>query len=96
MSRFHEHEELLVDIEQEVFADLNKRISDREIISGTGGFTKLRIALRSLNLGKSGSARVIYLDSEVPQITFLFMIYSKSKKDNISQEAKNFLRLILR
>lgn len=86
-------DELLRDIEREVFIDLEKKISARDIISGTGGFTKLRVALRSEGRGKSASARVIYLDSEIAEIVFLFMIYSKAKKDSISQEVKNYLKI---
>lgn len=93
LAMFHEPENLLLDIEQEVFIDLEKNISNRDVIAGTGGFTKLRVPLRSEGRGKSGSARVIYLDSEKTELTFLFMIYSKAKKDSISQEVKNFLKI---
>lgn len=52
-------EEILRDIEQEIFMDLENSISSRDIIQGTGGFTKLRVPLKMQNIGKSGALRVI-------------------------------------
>ena len=83
---------LLVDIEQEVFKDLEKSMSLRDIIAGSGGFTKLRVAFKSMNKGKSGSARVIYFDCPDPKRTFLIMIYSKAEFENISQAGKKALK----
>lgn len=83
---------MLIDIEQEVLKDLQKTISNRDTISGAGGFTKLRVAFRSLKRGKSGSARVIYFDCPIPMRTFLILIYSKSEFENISNAGKNALK----
>lgn len=91
---FSKSEELLSDIEQEIFKDLKKNISLRDVISGTGGFTKIRIAFKAQSTGKSSSARVIYFDSPQAEITFLMMIYSKSKLENISEEGKKSLKKI--
>ncbi len=84
--------DLLIDIEQEVLRDIKKSPTSRDIIQGTGGFTKVRIAFKSEGRGKSGSARVIYLDCPRPKRTFLVMIYSKSKVGNISEAGKNALK----
>lgn len=86
-------EELLRDIEQEIFKDLENPISARDMIQGTGGFTKIRIPLKSQNIGKSGAVRVIYLDCP-PERVFLMMVYSKSNLGNISDKAKQALKQI--
>jgi len=70
MKSFSKADEFLIDIEQEVLKDIKKTGSEREIISGTGGFTKLRIALKSEGRGKSGSARLIYFDRKEGKLFF--------------------------
>ena len=91
---FEGSEELLVDIEQEIFKDLEKQISLRDVIQGTGGFTKIRVPLKAQGIGKSGAIRVIYLDCPVPERVFLMMVYSKSNLGNISETAKQALKKI--
>lgn len=83
---------LLIDIEQEVLKDIQKKLCDRNMISDTGGFTKLRVAFKLQNRGKSGSARVIYFDSNEAKVIFLMMIYSKSDMSNISVSQKKALK----
>ncbi len=92
LKAFKNPSELLIDIEQEILKDLKKNISDRDIIAGAGGFTKLRVAFKAQHRGKSGSARVIYFDCEVPRRTFLIMIYSKSDIENISEAGRKALK----
>lgn len=92
LADFRDPDGTLRSIEQEVLKDLEKLISKRDVISGTGGFTKLRVG--SGGKGKSGGKRVIYLDCPTPKRTFLMMIYSHSDMDNISPEGKKALREI--
>jgi putative transcriptional regulator len=92
MEAFKNPADLLIDIEQEVLRDLKLAASDRDIIAGAGGFTKVRVALKSEGRGKSGSTRVIYFDCPVPKRTFLVLIYSKAKVGNISDAGKNALK----
>ncbi len=87
-------DDLLIDIEQEILKDLEKIISLRDVIQGTGGFTKTRVPLRAMNQGKSSSLRVIYLDCPTSEKVFLLMIYSKSNFGNISDSAKKTLKQI--
>ena len=63
------------------------------IIPGTGGARKVRIAKQGT--GKSGGYRVItfYAAEDIP--VFLFDIYSKSNQENLSASDKNELRKIL-
>ncbi len=91
---FANSDELLLDIEQEIFKDLELPISSRDMIQGTGSFTKVRVPLKAHNVGKRGAIRVIYLDCPVPERVFLMMVYSKSSLGNISDRAKQALKLI--
>ena len=92
LSVYQDPEGLLIDIEQETLKDLEKQISKRDVISGTGGFAKLRVG--SKGSGKSGGSRIIYLDIPEPKRTFLFMIFSKSEFENISDNAKKALKVM--
>ena len=91
---FVNSDELLLDIEQEIFRDLESPINTRNVIQGTSGFTKVRVPLKTQSIGKSGAVRVIYLDCPLPERTFLMMIFSKSGLGNISEAAKNQLKQI--
>jgi len=64
-----------------------------ELIVGTGGARKLRVAGRGK--GKSGGYRVItyFAGEDVP--VFLLNIFSKGERTNLSQAERNTLRLIL-
>ena len=89
---FSNEKDILIDIEQEIFRDLEKEIAARDIIQGTGGFTKIRVPFDGR--GKSSSLRVIYLDSAIDEKVFLMMIYSKSEFENISEQARKVLKQI--
>lgn len=61
-----------------------------QVITGTGGFRKVRMALE--HGGKSGGARVVYLIlPELPCIV-LTLLYTKREADTISAAGKEFLR----
>jgi len=53
---------------------------------------KIRIAIQSKSKGKYGGARVMSYVKIIKQTVFLFSIYSKGEKDNISN--KEILNLI--
>ena len=61
-----------------------------DIIKGTGGIRKVRISLP--NRGKSGGARVIYIDFAYYEKIYLITVYSKSEKRDLSQAEKNELK----
>ncbi|MBF0361970.1 MAG: type II toxin-antitoxin system RelE/ParE family toxin [Oligoflexia bacterium] len=77
---------------------LEKRIKDEileeplrgDLIKGSGGFRKIRISKN--NTGKSGGYRVIYLDIESFETTYLFLIYGKNVKDNLTDDETNWLK----
>lgn len=64
-----------------------------DVVQGTGGVRKVRIAIRGK--GKSGGARVIYYyhSDELP--LFLFDVYAKNEKDNLSKAERNALRQVI-
>jgi len=63
-----------------------------DLIQGTGGFRKVRMALA--HRGKSGSTRVIYLYFLSAQTIVFGMIYKKSDRDTLSHDQKNNLRAL--
>lgn len=63
------------------------------VIEGTGGARKMRIQIR--NHGKSGGARVIYLDVfEKEKLYFLFA-YPKNVQENLTSEQKKAIKKII-
>ena len=62
-------------------------------MQGTGGVRKMRFAFE--DRGKSGSARVIYVDFEVYDKIYLITAYPKNEKDNLTKEERNELRQLM-
>ena len=60
-----------------------------EVIKGTGGFRKVRVA-RS-GMGKRGGARVIYILRGEAFPVFLITIYAKNEKENLTMQERNRL-----
>ena len=63
------------------------------IIRGTGGLRKFRAALQ--NRGKSGGARVIYVDFVYYEKIYLITAYAKSELDNLSHAERNELKVLV-
>ncbi len=62
------------------------------IMKGTGGLRKLRIALDDNDKGKSGGARVCFVDFVFADTVYLITVYQKNKKDNLSKEERNEIK----
>ncbi|MDX7986675.1 addiction module toxin RelE [Xenorhabdus sp. 12] len=60
-----------------------------DLIRGTGGLRKIRMATGSQ--GKSGSTRVIYL-LVTKEVIYLVMAYPKNKKDSLTDAEKAELK----
>ncbi|HWG20802.1 MAG TPA: type II toxin-antitoxin system RelE/ParE family toxin [Terracidiphilus sp.] len=60
-----------------------------EVIQGTGGFRKVRVA--RAGMGKRGGARVIYILRNEAFPIFLIAAYAKNEKDNLSKQERNKL-----
>lgn len=63
-----------------------------DLIPGTGGFRKLRVARK--NEGKSGGYRVVYFfyDERLPVL--LASVYAKNTKENLTDSQRNQLAAI--
>jgi len=61
-----------------------------DLIRGTGGIRKFRIVLP--NRGKSGGARVVYVDFASFSKTYLLTVFSKNETENLSKAERNELK----
>ena len=64
-----------------------------DVMQGTGGLRKVRFSFE--NRGKSGSARVVYVDFAVYEKIFLITAYPKNEKDNLSQAERNAIKKLI-
>jgi len=60
------------------------------VIRGTGGVRKIRIALEGR--GKSGGARVLYVDFVMRGVVGLLYVFSKGDKENIDDDERRILK----
>lgn len=61
-----------------------------DIIQGTGGFRKVRVARGGM--GKRGGARVIYIVRSKDFPVFLIAAYAKNQAANLTQKERNALK----
>lgn len=47
------------------------------------------------NEGKSGSARVCYVDFVVEEVIYLITVYQKKEKENLSKAERNEIRKLI-
>ena len=78
---------------KELQEHLNIYPDSGKVIQNTSGVRKMRWALK--NKGKSGGIRVLYIDFIVYEKIYLLMVYSKSKKDNITDKEKTVIRKLV-
>ena len=64
-----------------------------DIITGTGGLRKIRVAFEGR--GKSGSARACYVDFAVYERIYLITAYTKDEKDNLSKAEKSEIKRLV-
>jgi len=65
-----------------------------EIMPGTGGVRKVRVALSGR--GKSGGARVIYYFHSLRLPVFALTVFAKNEKANLSATERNAMAAIVR
>ncbi|MBQ7990587.1 MAG: type II toxin-antitoxin system RelE/ParE family toxin [Oscillospiraceae bacterium] len=58
-----------------------------DLMRGTGGLRKMRIAFEGR--GKSGSGRVCYVDFAVYEKIYLITAYPKNEKENLNKDERN-------
>ena len=68
--------------------------SKGDVMQGTGGLRKIRIAFEGR--GKSGSARVCSVDFAVYERIYLITAYSKDEKDNLSKSERNEVKKLIK
>ena len=73
-------------LEQELLANPNAGA----VMPGCGGARKVRVALPGQ--GKSGSARVIYVDFILQERIFFIFAYPKSKQETLAENQKQYVR----
>lgn len=76
-------------LEQELL--VNPKVGS--VMRGTGRARKMRFAFE--NRGKSGSARVIYIDFEVYELIYFVDVYAKDKKANLSKGEQNDMKQLV-
>ena len=64
-----------------------------DVIRGTKGLRKIRIAFE--RQGKSGSGSVAYVDFTVHETVYLITAYPKNEKDNLSKAERNAIAKII-
>jgi hypothetical protein len=65
-----------------------------DVIIGSGGLRKFRYALS--NRGKSGGARIIYIDFARYEKIYFVTTYSKSETDNLNPAERNELKSLVK
>ena len=65
-----------------------------DVMKGTGGIRKFRFALP--NRGKSGGARVIYINFAYFKKIYLITVFAKSEMDNLSPAERNELKSLVK
>ncbi|UDF05226.1 type II toxin-antitoxin system RelE/ParE family toxin [Asticcacaulis sp. AND118] len=63
-----------------------------DVIEGTGGCRKIRIAIGANNKGKSGGARVVTFFTGLNMPIFLVAVFAKSERINLSKANRNALK----
>jgi hypothetical protein len=61
-----------------------------DVIRGTGGFRKVRVARQGM--GKGGGARVVYIWRNERFPVFLIAVFPKNEKENLSMAERNALK----
>lgn len=64
-----------------------------DMMVGTGGLRKLRYAFEGK--GKSGSARVCYVDFASFEKNYLIQVFSKDEKPNLTDSEKNEVKKVI-
>ncbi len=77
--------------------NLEKELLDNSkvgnVLQGTGGVRKMRFSFP--HRGKSGSARVIYVDFEVYERIYLITAFQKADQENLSKVERNDLKKLV-
>ena len=70
--------------------DIMSNPDNYPVMEGTGGLRKARIGMD--NSGKSGGARVCFVDFDFAKTVYMITVYTKKEKDNLSKEERNEIK----
>lgn len=73
--------------------DLLEKSNKYPVIQGTGGLRKCRIRLQ--NKGKSGGARVIYVNFVALETIYLITVYAKNEQEDITEAEKKEFKVLI-
>ena len=78
-----------------LITELIKNPESGDRIQGMKGVRKIRFALKSRNIGKSGGGRAIYLVLMVKEIIVMLRAYAKTEQADVSErQRKEILRFL--
>lgn len=66
-----------------------------DLVPGTGGLRKFRLADGSRGKGSRGGFRIYFLDLPHVERTYLLVLFDKDQKDDISAHEKKAIRLLV-
>lgn len=82
-------------LEDEAFRTLQQELLRNpdagDVIAGTGGLRKVRIADKGRGKGKSGGIRIIYFFAQSLMQFWLFTLYGKDEQDDLTSDQKKIL-----
>lgn len=82
------------DTEQKLLNELANNPEKGDLIIGSGGARKIRLALG--NRGKSAGARVVYAFFKLHDKIFLIYAYKKATQENLTQTQINNLKIAIK
>ncbi|OYZ19201.1 MAG: hypothetical protein B7Y39_12420 [Bdellovibrio sp. 28-41-41] len=88
MAEFDNRDDLAKQIEDEIL----KNPEAGDIVQGTGGLRKIRLADPGRNKGRRGGLRVFFLDLPDKERTHLIYLLKKGEADDISPNEKQILK----
>ena len=87
-------------LDDNAFGDLQASLMSNpeagDVIEGTGGLRKMRFADRRRGKGKRGGLRVIYYWWEAGLQFWLYTLYDKDERDDLSPQQRKTLRAMLK
>ncbi len=81
---------------QALVADLTTNPEAGAKIQGLGGVRKIRFALSSRKIGKSGGGRAIYLALQMDGVIILLTAYTKNERADLSTHQRQQIRSLLK
>lgn len=86
-------------LDDEAFSELQSMLMETpdagDVIRGTGGLRKCRLADAKRQKGRRAGLRIIYYWHQELQVCWLFAIYDKNAQDDMTSQQKRALKQVL-